>query len=87
MENDKMFDLMTKMYADLKQGQENMRKELSSKIDSIDKKVDKTNITIENDIKPKIEVLFDGYKQNSDKLDRIEKQVSKHDEFIIRRIK
>ena len=36
---------------------------------------------------PKIDALFDGYKQNADKLDRIEKEVSKHEEIILRRIK
>ncbi|MCH4199227.1 MAG: hypothetical protein LKF87_04030 [Clostridium tyrobutyricum] len=83
MEDDKMFELMTKMYAEMQKG----FKGVNERIDGLENKVDKTNITIENDIKPKIEALFDGYKQNSDKLDRIEKQVSKHDEFIIRRIK
>lgn len=97
MEDDKMFDLMTKMYSEMQKGFKGVNERidgvdtringLEKRIDGLENKVDKTNITIENDIKPKIEALFDGYKQNSDKLDRIEKQVSKHDEFIIRRIK
>lgn len=49
--------------------------------------VSKMNITIENEIKPKLEALFDGYKQNSDKLDRIESEVAKHEEVIIKRVK
>jgi chromosome segregation ATPase len=49
--------------------------------------VKKTNLIIENDIKPKIDALFDGYKQNAEKLDRIETKVVKHEEFIIKRIK
>ncbi len=44
-------------------------------------------IRFENDITPKVNILFDGWKQNSEKLDRIEEQVSKHEEFIIKRIK
>jgi hypothetical protein len=36
---------------------------------------------------PKINALFDGYKQNSDKLSRIEEEVSRHEEIIPRRIK
>ncbi|HOJ49103.1 MAG TPA: hypothetical protein PLD48_09635 [Bacillota bacterium] len=44
-------------------------------------------IMLEHDIKPKIQALFDGYKQHTDQLDRIEKEVSRHDEFILRRIK
>jgi hypothetical protein len=47
----------------------------------------KTDLIIENDIKPKIQTLFDGYFQNSDKLDRIEKEVSRQEEVILRKIK
>jgi len=35
----------------------------------------------------KLDALFDGYKLNSEKLDRIEAEVSKHEEIIIKRIK
>lgn len=44
-------------------------------------------ITMEDDNHKKFTALFDGYKQNSDKLDKIEDEVSKHEEVIIRRIK
>ena len=44
-------------------------------------------VVLEHDIKPKIEALFDGHKQHNDQLERIEKEVSRHDEFILRRIK
>ena len=47
----------------------------------------KTNAKIDHEVIPKITTLFDGYKQNSDKLDRIEREVSKHEEIILRRIK
>ncbi len=47
----------------------------------------KTNAKIDHEVMPKIDALFDGYKQNSDKLDRIEEEVSKHEEIILRRIK
>lgn len=54
----------------------------------LDKKSDKTDIVkLENDIVPKIQALFDGYKQNTEKLDRIEKEVSKQEEIIMRRVK
>jgi polyhydroxyalkanoate synthesis regulator phasin len=39
---------------------------LESKVDNLENEVRKTNITIENVIKPKIEALFDGYKQNTE---------------------
>lgn len=78
---DKVFDLMEKMYAEMKQQFEEVNKKL-------DEKADKTDIVkLENDLVPKIEALFDGYKQNTEKLDRIEKEVSKQEEIIMRRVK
>lgn len=44
-------------------------------------------IRIENDHGQKLGALFDGYKLNSEKLDRIEEEVSKHEEIILRRIR
>lgn len=46
-----------------------------------------TVIKIENDHGQKLNALFDGYKLNSEKLDRIESEVSKHEEIILRRIR
>jgi len=46
-----------------------------------------TVIRIENDHGQKLGALFDGYKLNSEKLDRIEAEVTKHDEIILRRIR
>lgn len=68
---------------------------LDSKIDSLDNKitnlenelkdVKKVVIKIEHDHGDKLKALFDGFKQNSDKLDRIEAEVTKHDEFILKK--
>ena len=44
-------------------------------------------VRIENEHGQKLGALFDEYKLNSEKLDRIEKEVAKHEEFILRRIK
>jgi len=41
---------------------------------------------MENSLNPKIQVLFDGYKQHTDILERIEKEVTKQDEIIMRRV-
>lgn len=76
MEKEDLFELITKMYADLKNGQDELKNEIK-----------KTNISIENDIRPKIEALFDSYKQNSAQLARIENEVSRQEEVILRRIK
>lgn len=97
---DKIFDLMTKMYSGMQEG----FKEVNDKINKLDNrlskvenrlskvenrlsKVEKTVIDIENNHGAKLDALFDGYKQNSDKLDRIEAEVSKHEEIIIKKIK
>jgi archaellum component FlaC len=77
---------LTQDVGDLKKGQANLEK----KVDSMEKKVDaidKTVIRIENEHGNKLTALFDGHKQNADKLDRIEKEVTKQEEIIMRRIK
>jgi predicted nucleic acid-binding Zn-ribbon protein len=86
MENEKLFEFMEKMYADLKGeigtlklGQEDLKKEVSE--------IKKTVIKIEDDHGKKLETLFDGYKQNSEQLNRIETEVSKHEEVILKRVK
>lgn len=79
--DEKIFEFMTKMYSEIKQQFDVVNKKL-------DEKSDKTDIIkLENDLVPKIEALFDGYKQTAEKLDHIEKQVSKQEEIILRRIK
>lgn len=42
---------------------------------------------IENDHGQKLGALFDGQKLNSEKLDRIEAEVTRHDELILKQIK
>lgn len=79
--DERIFEFMTKMYPEIKQQFDVVNKKL-------DEKSDKTDIIkLENDLVPQIEALFDGYKQNAEKLDHIEKQVSKQEEIILRRIK
>lgn len=41
---------------------------------------------MEQEHSKKLDTLFDGYRQNSDKLDRIAEEVSKHEEIILRRL-
>lgn len=94
MENEKIFELIEKMYIDLKGSQEKMYADLKegqgkicTELKSEISEVKKTVIRIENDHGKKLEALFDGYKQNSEKLNRIEDEVAKHKEVIIKRIK
>lgn len=78
---DKVFELLTKMYSEMTE----QFKEIKSKLDE---KADKNDIVrMENELNPKVEVLFDGYKQHTDILERIEKEVLRQDEIIMRRIK
>lgn len=65
---DKIFELMEKMYSDI-----NKRFDiLESKLD---KKADKTDIVrMENDHGKKLDALFDGYKQTHEKLQEHDKR-------------
>ncbi|HZJ99080.1 MAG TPA: hypothetical protein VFC79_03695 [Tissierellaceae bacterium] len=44
-------------------------------------------VKMEDDNHRNFTALFDGYKQNSEQLNRIEDEVSKHEEVFIRKIK
>lgn len=79
--DDKTFELLTKMYSDMTE----QFKEINRKIDN---KADKNDIIrLENELNPKVQALFGGYKQHTDILDRIEKKITRQDEFIIKRVK
>ncbi|MFA5535779.1 MAG: hypothetical protein WDA53_01245 [Bacillota bacterium] len=54
----------------------------------LDQKADKSDIVrLENTLLPKIDILFEGQQLNAEKLTRIEQEVSKHEEVILRRYK
>lgn len=92
---------MTKMYGEIQKGFEDVYKEMHQGFKEVYKEmsqgfekvnlelqeVKNTVIRIENDHGQKLSALFDGYKQNSNKLGRMEAEISKHEEFIIKRIK
>ena len=88
--NQELFELMTKMYSEMQVGFKEVRSEVNevrSEVNEVRNEVKKTNTKIDHEVMPKIDALFDGYKQNSNKLDRIEEEVAKHEEIILRRIK
>ncbi|WP_347491307.1 hypothetical protein [Desulfoscipio sp. XC116] len=60
---------------------------IKSKTNEIDTKLTKLSVRVENEIEPKINTLFEGHKQHTEQLTRIETQVSQHEEFILKRIK
>jgi predicted nuclease with TOPRIM domain len=84
-DNNEMFDLLTKMYSEVQEmktgingrfdGLENKFDRLESRFDNLENTVNKTNIIIENDIKPRIESLFDGYKQNTEAINLLTDKV------------
>ena len=68
---DKAFELLTKMYSEMTE----QFKVVKSKLDE---KADKSDIVrMQNELNPRVNVLFDGYKQHTDILERIEKEVSR----------
>ena len=63
--------------------------ELKTEVAEVKAEVEFTKVTvikIENDHGRKLGVLFDGYKLISEKVDRIEAEVTKHEEVILRRL-
>ena len=90
---DKTFELMEKLYGEFA----SFRKETRDRFDGIDKRfdgvddrfdgIDKRLAFIEQDHGKKLQALFDGYKQHSDQLGRIEEKVSRHEDIIIRKVK
>jgi len=67
---DKAFELLTKMYSEMTE----QFKVVKSKLDE---KADKSDIVrMQNELNPRVNALFDGYKQHTDILERIEKEVS-----------
>ena len=106
MENEKLFEFMSKMYSEMKEDLASVKGDLVSvkgdltsvKGDLVTvkgdlasvkedvKTINNTVIKIELEHDEKLSALFDDYKQNSDKLNRIEKEVTKHDDFILKRV-
>ncbi len=90
MSEDKVFNLLEKMYVDFNGKFEKIDQRLDKmdqRFDGLEHRIGKLEIKVENNISQKIEVLFDGQKQMMAQLNRIEEKVDQHDEIIIKRIK
>ncbi len=83
MDNDKFQDLVLDYMAKLTQDITGIRQDITS----LKQGQVKIELMIENDIKPKINSLFEGQKQHTEQLTRIEVKLDEHDEFILKRIK
>lgn len=87
---EQLFDLISKMYGEMQEGFKEIRQEMNGGFKEVRDRLDRvenTVVRIENEHGKKLSALFDGYVQHSDQLDRIEKEVSKHEEFMIKRVK
>ena len=73
--DDKIFELLEKVYVELQ--------EVKTEVKEVKKQV----TTIEVEHNNKLEALLDGYKQNAEILDKIEKEVTRHEEIILRKVK
>lgn len=90
--DDKVFNLLEKMYADLSGKIDNVNQE----VQGLKNQVSKLEFVIENEIKPDIKASLEGYSQvyrkleeHDKKLDSIESKIEAHDVEInvIKRIK
>ncbi|MDD2234540.1 MAG: hypothetical protein PHZ11_08095 [Desulfitobacteriaceae bacterium] len=88
-----LLEKMDKRITSMEDGQKAERKLtelIAEKVMTMEEKlgrVEKSVMLIENDHGRKLDALFDGYKQNAEKLTRIEEEVSKHEEIILRRVR
>lgn len=84
--NDQLFELMSKMYGEMQEG----FREVKGRLDKVEGRLDrveKTVFHIEDDHGKKLQALFDGHTQLNSKLERIENEVTRHEEIIIRKVK
>lgn len=78
------------MYGDMQNEFEKIKNEMQEGFTGVNERIDKLEdkvTIIENDHGKKLDVLLDGYKQNSDKLSSVEKEVSRQEEVILRKIR
>ena len=72
------------------EGMDNRIEGMDSEIKGMRKEIQEVKgrvILIEEEHGKKLDLLFDGYKQNSEKLDRIEKEVTWDEEIIFRKVR
>lgn len=82
MENEQLFELLSKIYDEMQEIKTEV-KEIKTDVKDIKGRV----VNIEKDHGKKIDMLLYVYKQNAEQLNRIEKIVSKQEEFILKRVK
>lgn len=77
LDNEKIFEFITKMYSEMQEGFNKVNKKIDglenevSNLKSETSAIKNTVLKIEDEHGKKLEALFDGYKQNSEKLEDI----------------
>lgn len=76
---EKIFQLLEQLASKMDDG----FNKVNTRLDTLEKQVSKIEVEHGN----KLDVLLDGYKLNAEKIARIEEEVTKHEEIIIKRVK
>lgn len=74
MEDDKVFDLLTKMYGDINNKFDKINNrfdKMDNRFDNLETEVKKIGAKIDGEIIPKQQALFDGYAANTEKLSEL----------------
>lgn len=87
MNEDKMFEFMTKMYSEMQEGFKDIKTEgkvhterfnkLENKLDTIEIEVKKIGARIDGKLIPTNEALLDGYKNNSEHITIIDDKIDR----------
>ena len=86
MTDRELLELIATQVANITTDMSDVKKNIS-KIESEVKDIRNKVTLIEQDHGKKLDALFDGYKQVFEKLHKIEDEVSKHEEIILRRVR
>jgi len=84
--DDKVLNLLEKIYIEVQANTKEIQN-VKNRLDGVEGEIKKLGAKIDGDLSQKIEALLDGYKQNSEQLTSIENEVTKHEEFILKRVK
>lgn len=67
-----MQEMMLDLKKELKEEISSVKEELSGRLDNVEGQVSSVKMILENEIRPNIQLLVEGHKQNAEKLDKLE---------------
>ena len=80
---------MTKMYSEMQEMNGDM-KEMKGEINTINNRLtslEQNMVRLEDKMDTKLSALFDGYKQNTEQIQELRKEVSSQEEIVFKRVK